>query len=541
MTELWTWFVEDHLYEYIGAYMFLSLALALFTGLPVAIALGGVSLIWGLIAIWLDILDFNIFFGVINRIWGGDGASGAVQNPILVAIPLFVFMGTMLERSRVAADLLHILQIMLKRVPGGLALSVTVMGTIMAATTGIIGASVVMMTLLALPTMLARGYSPQLATGTIAASATLGILIPPSIMLVLMANLMAVSVGNLFIGAVLPGLVLSGLYFVYILTRASLKPSVAPPMHADEINLRPSNRGNIILFFAMAGGLLAVTVVSEEIEIAGGQVNWALIAFLTIFLASMWIGKREGDTLLGGILKGFVPPIFLIVMVLGSIFAGWATPTEAAGVGAFGSLVLAFVNGTLTYEVLRDVCHRTGLTTAMIFFIFVGATAFSTLFRNVYGEDLIIDMIEYLELTPWHLLFLLMFAIFLLGFFFDFLEITLIILPVFDPIIRSMAATFAPHLGLEVPEGASIMQMQYVQEQVIYWFAILVAVNLQTSFLTPPFGFALFYMKGVAPSSVKMQEIYQGIVPFVTLQVMGLLITLAFPELALMLPRMMLA
>jgi TRAP-type mannitol/chloroaromatic compound transport system permease large subunit len=276
-------------------------------------------------------------------------------------------------------------------------------------------------------------------------------------------------------------------------------------------------------------------------SIAGGQVNWALIAFLTIFLASMWIGNREGNTLFGGILKGFVPPIFLIIMVLGSIFAGWATPTEAAGVGAFGSLVLAFVNGTLTYTVLRDVCHRTGLTTAMIFFIFVGATAFSTLFRNVYGEDLIIDMIEYLELTPWHLLFLLMFAIFLLGFFFDFLEITLIILPVFDPIIRSMAGTFAPHLGLDVPEGASIAQMQLVQEQVIYWFAILVAVNLQTSFLTPPFGFALFYMKGVAPSTVKMQEIYRGIIPFVTLQVIGLLITLEFPELALMLPRMMLA
>jgi TRAP-type mannitol/chloroaromatic compound transport system permease large subunit len=335
--------------------------------------------------------------------------------------------------------------------------------------------------------------------------------------------------------------VLSGLYFVYILTRASLKPSVAPPMQADEINLRPSNRGNILLFFAMVAGLLVLTAASEEIEVGGGQVNWALIAFLTIFVASMWIGKREGDTLLGGILKGFVPPIFLIIMVLGSIFAGWATPTEAAGVGAFGSLVLAFVNGTLTFDVLRDVCHRTGLTTAMIFFIFVGATAFSTLFRNVYGEDLIIELIEYLELTPWHLLFILMLAIFLLGFFFDFLEIVLIILPVFDPIIRSMAGTFAPHLGLEVPEGASLIQMQYVQEQVIYWFAILVAVNLQTSFLTPPFGFALFYMKGVAPSSVRMQEIYQGIVPFVTLQVIGLMITLAFPELALMLPRLMLA
>ena len=541
MIEFWTWFIQDHLWEYIGAYMFLTLALVLFTGLPVAFALGAVSLIWGLIAIWLDIIDINIFFGVVNRIWGGDGASGAVQNPILVAIPLFVFMGTMLERSRVAADLLHILQIMLKRVPGGLALSVTVMGTIMAATTGIIGASVVMMTLLALPTMLARGYSPQLATGTIAASATLGILIPPSIMLVLMANLMAVSVGNLFIGALLPGLVLSGLYFLYILARASINPSIAPPMREDEIDLQPTKLGNVLLFFAVAIGLLLLTYVLEEIRLGAGQVNWVLIAFLLVFGVAMWIGHREGDTLFGGILKGFVPPIFLIIMVLGSIFAGWATPTEAAGVGAFGALVLAAVNRTLSWSVLREVCHRTALTTAMIFFIYVGATAFSTIFRNVYGEDLIIEFIEYLELTPWHLLFMLMFAIFMLGFFFDFLEITLIILPVFDPIIRSMAATFAPHLGLELSASPSLVEMQKVQEQVIYWFAILVAVNLQTSFLTPPFGFALFYMKGVAPSSIKMQEIYGGIVPFVTLQVIGLLIVLEFPELALMLPRMMLS
>jgi tripartite ATP-independent transporter DctM subunit len=358
-------------------------------------------------------------------------------------------------------------------------------------------------------------------------------------MLVLMANLMAVSVGNLFIGAVLPGLVLSGLYFLYILTRASLNPSIAPPIDEDEIDLGRTNLSNVLLFFAVAIGLLVLVFAMDEVQIAGGEVNWALIAFLAIFGASMWIGHREGETLFGGILKGFVPPIFLIIMVLGSIFAGWATPTEAAGVGAFGSIVLAIVNRTLTWTVLKDVCHRTGMTTAMIFFIFVGATAFSTLFRNVYGEDLIINLIEYLELSPWYLLFMLMFAIFLLGFFFDFLEITLIILPVFDPIIRSMAATFAPHLGLPAPEN--LAQQLAVQEQVIYWFAILVAVNLQTSFLTPPFGFALFYMKGVAPSSVKMQEIYGGIVPFVTLQVIGLLIVLEFPELALMLPRMMLS
>ncbi|MEM7176451.1 MAG: TRAP transporter large permease subunit [Pseudomonadota bacterium] len=535
MLEYWEWFIDDHLYEYIGAYMFVALALALFTGLPVAFALGGISLIFGLIAVWIDAVDFQVFFAVINRVWGGDGQSGAVQNPILVAIPCFVFMGTMLEKSRVAADLLHILQIMLKRVPGGLALSVTVMGTIMAATTGIIGASVVMMTLLALPTMLKRGYDPALATGTIAASATLGILIPPSIMLVLMANLLVVSVGNLFIGAILPGLVLSGLYFVYILVRASLNPSIAPPIRDDEIDMQPGKPINILIYVGLC--VFAVFLAYEgDVLGLSEDINWPLMAFLAVFGISMFIGKREGNTLFGGILKGFMPPIFLIVLVLGSIFAGWATPTEAAGVGAFGSMILAWVNGTLTYNVMREVCHRTGLTTAMIFFIFVGATAFSTLFRNVYGEDLIIEFIEWLELSPWPLLLLLMFAVFMLGFFFDFLEITLIILPVFAPVIRVMAPAFAPHLGLE--PGTNQAAIDFVEDQVIYWFAILVAVNLQTSFLTPPFGFALFYMKGVAPSSVKMQEIYRGIIPFVTLQVIGILIVLEFPQLALWLPSL---
>ncbi|MEM9062040.1 MAG: TRAP transporter large permease subunit [Pseudomonadota bacterium] len=535
LAEWWDWFLWDHLYEYIGAYMFLALALTLFTGLPVAFALGGVSVVFGFLAIWLEIFNIQIYFQALNRIWGGDGQSGAIQNPILVAIPCFVFMGTMLEKSRVAADLLHILQIMLKRVPGGLALSVTVMGTIMAATTGIIGASVVMMTLLALPTMLQRGYAPELATGTIAASATLGILIPPSIMLVLMASLLAVSVGNLFIGALLPGLTLSALYFLYILSRASLNPSIAPRIDEDEINLNPTGQGNLIFYLVGIAVILVGTFVLESGGVMTDDVNWPLMCILAIFFFSMFIGKREGNTLLGGILKGFIPPIFLIILVLGSIFAGWATPTEAAGVGAFGSLVLAWVNGTLTWQVTKEVCHRTGLTVAMIFFIFVGATAFSTIFRNVYGEELIIHFIEWLNLSPWNLLFLLMFAVFLLGFFFDFLEITLIILPVFDPVIRSYAPEFAGHLGIDVVTQSQ-QAKEFMEAQVIYWFAILVAVNLQTSFLTPPFGFALFYMKGVAPSSVKMQEIYRGIIPFVTLQVIGIIIVLAVPRLATQLP-----
>ena len=533
MLELWE-VIYDHLYVYIGAYMFLALALMLFTGMPVAFAVGGISTLFAFWAIYLEFLDWPIFYQIIQRIWGGDGASGAVQNPILVAIPCFVFMGTMLEKSRVAEDLLHILQVMLRRVPGGLALSVTLMGTIMAATTGIIGASVVMITLLALPTMLARGYSPALATGTIAASSTLGILIPPSIMLVLMANLMAISVGNLFIGAILPGLLLSGLYFLWIMTVATVKPSMAPSMELDELDLNPTNSSNTFLFLGISVVALVIAYLGVSLGL-GDDINWPLLAFLSIFGAAMWIGKREGNTLLGGILKGFVPPIFLIVMVLGSIFAGWATPTEAAGVGAFGALVLAWVNRTLSWDVLRQVIHRTSLTVAMIFFIFVGATAFSTVFRNVYGEDLIIEFIEHLQLSPWALLFMLMFTIFIMGFFFDFLEITLIILPVFTPIIQTLAHAFASHLGMEDPTNAA--QLLNVQAQVTYWFAILVAVNLQTSFLTPPFGFALFYMKGVAPSTVKMQEIYRGIIPFVLLQVIGLALVIEFPALALWLPE----
>lgn len=315
---------------------------------------------------------------------------------------------------------------------------------------------------------------------------------------------------------------------------ATFRPSKAPSMQLDEIELKPSGTGNIVLFLLISAVAVAVAVVAGRADIGGNNMNWPLLCFIAIFAAAMWIGKREGETLLGGILKGFVPPIFLIIMVLGSIFAGWATPTEAAGVGAFGSIVLAAINGMLTREVMKTVITRTVLTTSMIFFIYVGATAFSTVFRNVYGEDLIIELIEWMDLGPWPLLFVLMGTIFLMGFFFDFLEITLIILPVFSPIIRTLAPAFALHLGMAEPTNAP--QLAELQDLVTYWFAILVAVDLQTSFLTPPFGFALFYMKGVAPASVKMQEIYAGIIPFVILQLIGLALVLEFPSLALYLP-----
>ena len=453
----------DIFIDYMPLFMFLVLAILLFSGYPVAAVLGGVGLGFGYLGVYLDVFVPIEFFNIVGRIW-----SGIADNLVLVAIPMFIFMGTMLEKSGVARDLLYCLQVLLRRVPGGLALSVTAMGTIMAATTGIIGASVVMMTLMALPIMLQRQYSVPLATGTIAASGTLGILIPPSIMLVIMADLLGRSVGNLFVAAVFPGLLLASIYGIYILTISALKPEVAPSLPKD-------------------------------------------------------IGPKDNKEFWVMILRGLVPPVFLIVLVLGSIIAGWATPTEASGVGAAGAILLALINGRLNISTLRTVVERSALTGAMLFFIFIGATAFSYVFRSLGGDDLVIDFVESTGFGPWGILFILMGIVFVLGFFFDWIEITLIVLPVFAPIIALL--DFGDHVA---------------KVDLVYWFAILVAVNLQTSFLTPPFGFALFYMKGVAPPSVKIQQIYRGIVPFVLLQVIGLSLVMAFPEIALWLPNKLL-
>lgn len=444
---------------YLPLLMFAALGILLFTGFPVAFILGGVGLAFGCIGYFLDVFSLIEFSNIVPRIWGG-----IAENLVLTAIPMFIFMGTMLERSGVANDLLHCLQVLTRRAPGGLALSVTVIGTILAATTGIIGASVVMMAMLALPVMLQRGYSTELATGTIAASGTLGILIPPSIMLVIMADLLAVSAGTLFVAALLPGLLLAGLYFLYILVISRARPHLAPPLPASD---HPQS----------LGGLLAMVVHS------------------------------------------FMPPTFLIALVLGSIFAGWATPTEASGVGAAGAVVLAAMHGRLTVQVLNDVLQRTALTGAMIFFIFIGATAFSYVFRSLGGDGVVTDIIVNLSWGAWGTLYALMAVVFVLGFFFDWVEITLIVLPVFAPIVELL--DFGDHVA---------------GRDVIYWFSILVAVNLQTSFLTPPFGFALFYMKGVSPPSVKIQQIYRGIVPFVALQLLGLGLVMAFPQIAMWLP-----
>ena len=445
--------------DLLPAFMFVVLAVMLFSGFPVGFVLGGVGLVFAGIGYFLQVFSAGEFFNILIRIYGGVG-----ENLILTAIPMFIFMGTMLERSNVAKDLLYCLQILLRRAPGGLALAVTAMGTIMAATTGIVGASVIMMTLIALPVMLDRSYSPTLATGTIGAAGTLGILIPPSIMLVIMADLLSTSVGTLFVAALMPGLMLAGLFMIYIFFVSWTKPQMAPSIGADE---GPDNVSEVLL--------------------------------LTV--------------------RSFVPPLFLMFLVLGSIVFGWATPTEAAGVGAFGATLLALFNRRLNMKVLADVLRRSMLTNAMLFLIFVGATAFAYVFRSLGGDFLFEDFVHSIGFGPWLALVAVMVIIFLLGFFLEWIEITLIVIPIFAPIIPGL------DFGDHVP-----------QESMLIWFALLVAINLQTSFLTPPFGITLFYMKGIAPKGITMQHIYRGIIPFVSLQLFGLGLVIAFPQIALWLP-----
>ena len=450
--------------QHLALFLFLALVLALFCGYPVAFVLGGMAIFFGVIGIAFDVFQPLQFFNLLPRIWGGIAA-----NPILVAVPMFIFMGTVLERSGVANDLLHTLQVITRRIPGGLAMSVTLMGTIMAATTGIVGASVVMLTLVALPAMMQRGYQKELAVGTIASAGTLGILIPPSIMLVIMGDLLQVSVGTLFAAAVIPGLLLSVLYLAYIGVLSFYKPELAPPLPAD---VGPKSAAEF----------------------------WVMIA------------------------KSFVPPSFLIVLVLGSIFGGWATPTEAAGVGAAGALVLAWWKGKLTLKDLSGMIESSALTNALVFFIFFGATLFASVFRALGGDDLVVELLKALGIdTAWEILSFVMILVFVLGFFFDWIEICLIVLPVFAPVLKGL--DFGAHIG----DGGTVVFLT--------WFIILMSVNLQTSFLTPPFGFTLFYMKGTVPPSITMAHIYRGIIPFVILQVIGLGIAIAFPELALWLPR----
>ena len=443
--------------DYISIAMFMSLAILLFSGYPVAFILGGLAMVFGLLGYFFGVFKLIEFYNFVPRIWGM-----AAENLVLVAVPAFVFMGVMLERTGIANDLLYCVQVLLRRVPGALALAVTVMGTILAAMTGIIGASVTMMTALALPTMMRQGYSHALATGVIAASGTLGILIPPSIMLIIMADLMAISVGNVFMAAVVPGLTLSAFYLIFVATLAAIKPSLAPPLPRNLLN----------------------------------------------------VPRREMAPLVA---RSFLPPVFLITLIKGSILFGFATPSEAGAVGAFGATILAAANRRLNRTTLINVCQTSARTVSMIFFIVISATCFAYVYRSLGGDDVVEHLIiEKAGLDAWGMLILVMVIVFFLGFFLDFLEITLIVLPVFTPLIINM--DFGTHVA---------------SADIKFWFIILLAVNLQTSFLTPPFGFALFYMKGIAPKEIKIQSIYRGIVPFVILQALGVVTVMVFPEVAL--------
>jgi tripartite ATP-independent transporter DctM subunit len=446
--------------EFLPIVMFLTLGLLLFSGYPVAFILGGLALLFGLLGYFMGSFKLVQFFNFVPRIWGQ-----AAENLVLVAVPTFIFMGVMMERSGIAQDLLYCVQVLLKRVPGALALGVTIMGTILAAMTGIIGASVTMMTALALPTMMKQGYSHALSCGTIAAAGTLGILIPPSIMLIIMADLLSISVGDLFSAAIIPGLTLAVMYLLFIFLAAKLNPKVAPPLPPDLLTVPKGKMAPLL-----------------------------------------W--------------RAFFPPVFLIGTIKLSILLGWATPSEAGAVGAGGAIVLAAIWGRLNFKMMDAVCQSSARTIAMVFFIIISATCYAYVYRALGGDDIVEKLIKEAGLGSWGFLILVMGIVFFLGFFLDWIEITLIVLPVFAPLIPSL------DFGAHVPKA-----------EVVYWFVILLAVNLQTSFLTPPFGFALFYLKGIAPKEVKIQSIYKGIVPFVILQLIGLILVIAFPDLALWLMR----
>ena len=435
--------------EFLPAWMFLALTILLMAGFPVTFTLMGTALCFGLIG-----FGWSFFNLLPLRIWG------VMTNVTLIAVPLFVFMGVMLERSGLAEELLDTMGLLFGRMRGGLAISVVVVGALLGASTGIVGATVVTMGLLAVPTMLRRGYQKELATGTVSASGTLGQIIPPSIVLVLIGDIVGVSVGDLFIGAVFPGLLLVGLFIVYIAIISFLRPQWAPAIPKAELD-----------------------------AISPAQ-------------------------LLSRVGKALFPPLFLMVAVLGSIFAGIASPTEAAAVGAVGATFLTVVNRKFSMQILQDVMQTTVRLTCMVFIILCGAAAFGLVFRGLGGDGLVREFLGSLAHKYSHnmVLAIVMGLIFVIGFFLDFIEITFIHVPVLAPIMIEFG--FDP-----------------------VWFCILIAVNLQTSFMTPPFGFSLFYLKAVTPPEITTGHIYRGIIPFVVVQIIGLAIVVLFPQLATWLPR----
>ena len=428
--------------EILAIIMFLSFFGLVFTGFPIAWLLGGLAVIFTGLAIILE-ADFNQHTGIdwnyaslsVERVWN------VMENWVMVALPMFIMMGLLLDRSGIAEDLMRSLARLFGSMRGGLAVTVTLIGLILAATTGIIGASVVLLTLLGLPAMLNQGYDKSLATGTVCAVGTLGILIPPSIMLVLMADRMSLSVGDLFLGAVIPGALLGSLYILYIVYTGWVHPEKAPAAKTEPLN---------------------------------------------------WESVRD-------LFNAALPPLVLIFAVLGSIFMGLATPTEAAGVGAAGAMALAILKRKLNLSVLNEVLHETTRTTAYIFAILIGATAFSLVLRGLGGDELIERWLLGLPFEPSGVVLTILFATFLLGFFLDWIELTLIILPLVSPVVVDLG--FDP-----------------------IWFTILFAVCLQTSFLTPPVGFAIFYLKGAAPKSIETTTVYRGVLPFIAMQTLGMLV-----------------
>lgn len=440
--------------EILAVLMFVSFIALVFTGFPVAWILGGLAVLFSTFAVVLNAdfalpiaMDWGYTSLTVERIWN------VMENWVMVALPMFIFMGLLLDRSGIANQLMLSFARLFGSVRGGLAVAVAIIGILLAATTGIIGASVVLLALLGLPVMLQQGYDKSLATGTVTAVGTLGILIPPSIMLVLMADRMAMSVGDLFLGAVFPGMLLGGLYIAYILAVGWLKPEHAPAAPTEPFD---------------------------------AQAVWDLI-------------------------KAIIPPAFLILAVLGSIFMGVATPTEAAGVGAAGALLLALIKRQLNRSVLNDVLQETTRTTAFIFGILLGATAFSLVLRGLGGDELIERVLLGLPFGPTGIIICILAATFLLGFFLDWIELTLIVLPLVSPVVASLG--FDP-----------------------VWFTILFAVCLQTSFLTPPVGFAIFYLKGVAPPGIDVSTIYRGVIPFIILQVIGMILIFNWEAIVTWLP-----
>lgn len=432
--------------------MFVTLILAITLGHELAFTLAAVATLFGLIDNGFNIP--SLFFMFANNAWG------LFNNYTLVAIPLFIFMAQLLDQSKVAEALFEALYIVLGSVRGGLGLAVVVVCTVFAATTGIIGASVVAMGLLAAPALVGKGYQKELTSGIICASGTLGILIPPSIMMVVyggLTGLKETSVGNLFAGAILPGLILSGLYFAYITVRCLINPKLGPSISKEE--------------------------------------------------ASKWSAKQKWLMTL----KSLVPPLGLILMVMGTILAGIATPTEAAGLGALGAFILALFNRAVSWKMIVKASRATMKTTAMVMTLFIGGMFFSTVFLSMGGGDVVADLFIGSGLNRWLSLAIMMGIVFMMGMFIDWAAILLVTVPIFMPI--------AMELGFDP-----------------LWFAILMCVNLQTSFLTPPFGYALFYFAGVAPPGYTMMHIYRGIIPFVILQLIGLIVIGAFPELATYLP-----